>query len=153
MTDYDENEQQRRAQAVADMQQAAVIDAGTKDVGKDAFMDAYGAIAQKLGGDMRAFNDAALAHDNIGKIFTSYAGDEARLDRLSKLPYGRAVVDMSRVEAGASLHTSHEPAWQAAAKNGGHLSREDFNSPASDTLSDKDWFKHADKYGIGNRKR
>jgi hypothetical protein len=53
-------------------------------------MDAYQTILQKIGPDqMRGFNNAALAHDDIAEIYVRYAGDEARLDRLTKLPYGR----------------------------------------------------------------
>jgi hypothetical protein len=122
------DEELRQLQAAAQMQEAAVIEAGTRDVGKDPFMDAYGTIAAKLGPDgMRAFNDAALAHDNVGKIYTDYAADPARLDRVAKLPYGRAVVDMGRVESGVAMHTSHEPAWQTLAKSPNKI------------LSDEDW--------------
>jgi hypothetical protein len=84
------DEQIRLAHAQAQMEEAAAIDAGTKSIGKDAFMDAYQTILQKIGPDqMRGFNNAALAHDDIAEIYVRYAGDEARLDRLTKLPYGR----------------------------------------------------------------
>jgi hypothetical protein len=80
------DEQIRLAHAQAQMEEAAAIDAGTKS----PFMDAYQTILQKIGPDqMRGFNNAALAHDDIAEIYVRYAGDEARLDRLTKLPYGR----------------------------------------------------------------
>jgi hypothetical protein len=145
MSTNDYDEQQRQAQAVADMQQAAVIESGTRQVGsKDVFLDEYGTLQAKLV-NMTAFNEAALAHDEIGKIVTRYAADPDRLDRLSKLPIARAVVDIGRVEAGLPP-TSHEPLWQAEMKNRGHLSKEDFLSPLSDRQTDKQWNEDFDRY-------
>lgn len=115
----DQTEQERLAAARAEMNEAAVIEAGTKEIGKDPFMDVYGTVKERLGpAAMNAFNDAALAHDNIGKIYTGYAHDPARLDRVAKLPYGRAVVDIGRVEQGISGQTAHEPLWATLAKGG-----------------------------------
>jgi hypothetical protein len=146
-----DDEQARLAQAQAQMEEAAVIDAGTKAIGKDPLMDSYQTILEKIGpAQMRGFNNAALAHDDIAEIYTRYASDSARLDRLTKLPYGRAVVDMSRVESGVSTPTSHEPAWAAKAKSG-FLTKEEFHSPLGDRLNEKDWQRHHEKYDLKPR--
>lgn len=150
-----EAEQQQRQQYDAALRQHNKNLSDIVQIGKQHYRDFEDSVqtvadtlgpeqASQLGGNVTSFDKPHEILHEMSKM------GETELKRFGRMPQARQIVEMSRIEArlnhNQQVFTTDAPAWQTEGVKGGRLSRDNFNSAASDLLSDDQWSREFDRH-------
>ena len=174
MDDYQQKQAyaaQVRQQQEAEQQQRQQYDAAVKQhqknlsdittIGKQhyaGFEDSVQEIADALGPEQAAtLGGNITAFDNPHGILHEMSKlGEKELKRFGRMPMARQIVELSRIEARLNhnqpVHTTDAPQYQVDGVKSGRLSRDNFNSAASDLLSDDQYSREWDRHHRGRER-
>ena len=106
--------------------------------------------AAQLGGNVTAFDAPHAILHEMSKL------GEKELKRFGRLPMARQIVELSRIEARLNhnqpVYTTDAPQYQVDGVKSGRLSRDNFNSAASDLLSDEQYSREWDRHHRGRER-
>jgi hypothetical protein len=106
--------------------------------------------ATQLGGNVAAFDNPHGILDYMGTKMS-----ETELKRFGRLPMTRQIVELSRIEARLNhnqpVYTTDAPQYQVDGVKSGRMSRDNFNSAASDLLSDEQYSREWDRHNRRER--
>jgi hypothetical protein len=137
-----QHEQARATQQTHQLEVNAIVDAGREKLGSERFDEMSATVAQALGARVGEFMGAARQFDSPVELIEKLADDPRELERISKLPTARMLVEIARIESrlNPSGHavTTTDPVWKKKAVG---FKEADWNTPLQDRLDDKSYDK------------
>ena len=144
--------QEQIAQAQHEQEVQAIVELGRANHGDAVFDQTCQQVADAIGQErLQPFIVALKQFDSPDAVLTHLANNPDRLERISKLPLQRQIVEIAKIESEHSSHghshdTLAQPRWTRPEARAAKISTAQFRKDGGINIkNDKDWFAAHDR--------